>query len=193
MDRRGIHQLAATCKTNKKTTVVFRRPSDGKVSLFFEDLELRAAVVSIQDFVPFFLCDLLLFYGRRKVDPSFLESKRFLPIMLGEGSSYFGKDDLLCLLRNYLPDMAAARSAFLVSWRRADRLMGDLILIPRRAGRQPRLVELPIEKENIWVKRRSGYEMPGHPDGGLAGRSWAGWLLTLVSLGYPGGGSSGLS
>ena len=31
------HQLAATCKTNKKTTVVFRRPSDGKVSSFLRD------------------------------------------------------------------------------------------------------------------------------------------------------------
>ena len=37
---------------------------------------------------------------------------------------------LFCLLRNYLPERAAARSAFLVSWRRADRLMGNLILIP---------------------------------------------------------------
>ena len=31
------HQSVATCKTNKKTTVVFRRPSDGKVSSFLED------------------------------------------------------------------------------------------------------------------------------------------------------------
>ena len=75
------------------------------------------------------LCDLLLFYRRRKEDPSFLESRRFLPIMLGEGGSYFGKDDLFCLLRNYLPDRAAARNALLFSWRRADRLVGDLILI----------------------------------------------------------------
>ena len=44
VDRRSIHQLAATCKTNKKTTVVFRHPSDGKVSLFLEDLELRVAI-----------------------------------------------------------------------------------------------------------------------------------------------------
>ena len=28
--------------------------------------------------------------------------------------------------------------------------------------------------------------MPGHPDGGLAGRSWAGWLLGLVPLGLLG-------
>ena len=31
------HQSAATCKTNKKTTEVFRRPSDGKVSSFLGD------------------------------------------------------------------------------------------------------------------------------------------------------------
>ena len=55
VDCRCIHQLDATCKTNKKTTVVFRPPSDGKVSLFSEDLELRAAVLSIQDLVPFFM------------------------------------------------------------------------------------------------------------------------------------------
>ena len=54
----------------------------------------------------------------------------FFPIMLGEGGSYFKKDDLFCLLSNYLPDRAAARNAFLFSWRRADWLMGDLILIP---------------------------------------------------------------
>ena len=75
-------------------------------------------------------CDLLLFYGRRKEDQSFLESRRFLPIMLGEDGSYFEKDDFFCLLRNYLPDRATGRNAFLFSWRRADRLMGDLILIP---------------------------------------------------------------
>ena len=35
MDHRSIHRLAATCKTNKKKTVVFRRPSNGKVSFVF--------------------------------------------------------------------------------------------------------------------------------------------------------------
>ena len=42
----------------------------------------------------------------RKEDLSFLESRRFLPIMLGECGSYFGKDDLFSLLLNYLPDVA---------------------------------------------------------------------------------------
>ena len=52
VDRRSIHQLVATCKTNKKTTMVFRRSSDGKVSLFLEDLELRSAIISIKNLVP---------------------------------------------------------------------------------------------------------------------------------------------
>ena len=34
--------------------MVFRRPSDGKVSLFLDDLELEAIVVLIRNFVPFF-------------------------------------------------------------------------------------------------------------------------------------------
>ena len=55
VDRRSIHQLAATCKTNKKTTVVFRRPSDDKVSLIPQDFELRVAKISIQNLVPFFM------------------------------------------------------------------------------------------------------------------------------------------
>ena len=46
VDRRSIHQLAATCKTNKKKTVVFRRLSDGKVSLILKDFELRVAIIS---------------------------------------------------------------------------------------------------------------------------------------------------
>ena len=112
MDRRSIHQLAATCKTNKKTTVVFRRPFDGKVSLFLEDLELRVAVSRLK--ISYLIWyDLLLFYGGRKEDPSLLESRRFLPIMLGEGDSYFGKCDLFFPLRNCLPNRTAAKRAFL--------------------------------------------------------------------------------
>ena len=52
-------------------------------------------------------------------------------------------------------------------------------------------MELPIGKISTWVKRRPGYETPGHPGGGLVGRFWVGWLLGLVLLGYPGGGSTG--
>ena len=53
VDRRTIHQLVATYKTNMKTTVVFRHPSDGKVSLFLEDLELRTASILMKNLVPF--------------------------------------------------------------------------------------------------------------------------------------------
>ena len=44
----------------------------------------------------------------------FLESRRFLPIMLGEGGSYFEKDDLFFPLRNCLPDRTGAKRAFLL-------------------------------------------------------------------------------
>ena len=44
--------MTATCKTNKKTTVEFRRPYDDKVSLFLKNLELGAAIISVQNLVP---------------------------------------------------------------------------------------------------------------------------------------------
>ena len=84
--------------------MVFRRPSDGKVSLYLEDPDLGAIVISIRNLIPSFWCDLLLFYGGRKEDPSFLDNGRFLTIMIGEGGSYFGKGDLLFPLSNYLPN-----------------------------------------------------------------------------------------
>ena len=92
--------------------MVFCRPFDGKVNLFLGDLELRVVVSRLK--ISYLIwCDLLLFYGGRKEDPSFLESRRFLPIMLGEGGSYFGEDDLFFPLRNCLPDRTAAKRAFL--------------------------------------------------------------------------------
>ena len=50
----SLEHLPVGCnlQTNKKTTVVFCRPSDGKVSIFLEDLELRAAVISIKNLIP---------------------------------------------------------------------------------------------------------------------------------------------
>ena len=87
------------------------------------------------------------FYGRRKEDPSFLNSRPFLPIMLEEDGYYLGKDDLFFLLHNRLPDKAVVRNALLFYWRREDRLMQNLTLIPWRVGRQPRLMELPIGRE----------------------------------------------
>ena len=104
--------MAATYKTNKKTTVVFRRPSDDKVSVFLEDLELRVAVSRLK--ISYLIwCDLLFFYGGRKEDPSFLESRRLFSIMLRECGSYFEKDDLFFFLRNCLLDRTAAKRAFL--------------------------------------------------------------------------------
>ena len=47
--------MAATCKTNKKMTVVFRHPFDGKVSLILKDFELRVTIILIQNLVPFFM------------------------------------------------------------------------------------------------------------------------------------------
>ena len=62
-----------------------------------------------------------------KKDPSFLDRGRFLPIMLGEGGSYFGKGDLVFPLCNYLPDRAAVRRAFLFHQRRRGQFMDELM------------------------------------------------------------------
>ena len=120
--------MAATCKTNKKTTVVFRCPFDGKVSLILEDFDFRAAIISIKNLVPrlVWLASLL---WKEKEDPFFSESGRFLPIMIGEGDPYFGKDDLFFFLHNCLPDRAIARSAFLFCQRRGGRFMGEPTLV----------------------------------------------------------------
>ena len=75
-----------------------------------------------------------------------MESGRFLPIMLGEGGSYFGKNDLFFPLRNYLLDRTVAKRTFLFCQRQQGQLMGELTLVMWRAGLQLRLVELPIGK-----------------------------------------------
>ena len=93
-----------------------------------------------------FWCDLLLFYGRRKEDPSFLESGRFLSIILGEGDSYFGKDDLFFPLRNCLLNRIVAKRTFLFCQRRWGQLMDELTLVIWRAGWQLCLIELSIRK-----------------------------------------------
>ena len=59
----------------------------------------------------------------------FLESGRFLPIKIGEGGSYFGKDDLFFFLCNRFPDRAAVGSAFLFRWRRGDWFLEEHLLI----------------------------------------------------------------
>ena len=54
------------------------------------------------------------------MDPPSMENGRFLPIKIGEGGSYFGKDDLFFFLCNYFIERAAVGSAFLFRWRRGD-------------------------------------------------------------------------
>ena len=93
--------------------MVFRRSSDGKVGIFLEDFELGAIVISY-----LFLCNLLLFYGGRKDDSSFLDIGRFLPIMLGEDNFYFGKGDSFFPLRNHLPDITVIKRTSLFYRRR---------------------------------------------------------------------------
>ena len=72
----------------------------------------------------------------------FLDSRRFLPIMIGECGSYFGKDDLFLLLRNCLSDRTAARCDFLSEeaglWENLhlyhDELVGSFVWWSRRSG-----------------------------------------------------------
>ena len=47
------------------------------------------------------------------MDPPSMESGQFLPIKIGEGSSYFENDDLFFILCNCFPKRAAVGSAFL--------------------------------------------------------------------------------
>ena len=54
------------------------------------------------------------------MDPPSVESGRFLPIKIGEGVSYLGKDDLFFFLCNCFPKHAAIGSAFLFYWSRGD-------------------------------------------------------------------------
>ena len=66
--------------------------------------------------------------------------------MLGEGGSYFGNDDLFFHLRNCLPDITAAKRAFLFCQRRRGQFMSELTLVMWRDGWQLRLVDLLIGK-----------------------------------------------
>ena len=66
--------------------------------------------------------------------------------MLGEGGSYFGKDDLFFPLCNCLPDRITAKRSFLFYQRRRGQLMDGLMLVMWRAGWQLRLVESSIGK-----------------------------------------------
>ena len=145
LDRRGIHQLVTTCKTKRRRRWCSVAPPMAKLVFFLMswNLEQRLSRFRISYL---FLCDLFLFYGGRKENPSFLESGGFLPIMLGEGGSYFGKDDLFFPLRNCILDRTAAKRAFLFCQRRHGQLMDGLMLVMWRAGWQLRLVESSIGK-----------------------------------------------
>ena len=99
-------------------TVVFRRPSDDKVS-FFGRLSDKTVVISIENAVPHLVIFFSLLWGE-KGDPPFMESGRFLPINIGEGDSHFGKDDLFFFLCNRFPERTAVGNAFLFCWRQGD-------------------------------------------------------------------------
>ena len=75
-----------------------------------------------------------------------MDSGRFLPIMLGEDDSYFGKGDLFFPLRNYLPDRTATKRTFLFCRRRQGQFMSKLTLVKWRAGWQLHLGEFLIGK-----------------------------------------------
>ena len=83
------------------------------------------------------------------MDPPSMESRRFLPIKIEEGGSYFGKDDLFFFLCNCFPEWAVVRSVFLFRWRRGDWFLGEYILISWRAGWQFRLAESLIGRRSI--------------------------------------------
>ena len=54
------------------------------------------------------------------MNPPSMDSGQFLPIKIGAGGSYFGKDDLFLFLCNCFPEQATVGSAFLFRWRRGD-------------------------------------------------------------------------
>ena len=54
--------------------------------------------------------------------------------MLGEGDSYFRKDDLFFPLCNCLPERTVAKRTFLFCQRRRGQLMDELTLVMWRVG-----------------------------------------------------------
>ena len=77
---------------------------------------------------------MLLFYGGRKKDPSSFDSGPFLPIILGEGGSYFGRDDLFFPFGNCLPNRNAIKRTFLFSQGRPGLFMDELMFVEWRFG-----------------------------------------------------------
>ena len=62
-------------------------------------------------------------------DPTFPEGGRFLPLMVGEVGSYFGKGGFVSLMCNYFPDRDTIESVFLFRRRRRSQLMSELPLV----------------------------------------------------------------
>ena len=91
--------------------MVFRRPSDGKVS-FLRRLRVRNGVFSIENVLPHLMWFFSLLW-REKWDLPSVESGRFFPIKVREGDSHFGKDNLFFFLCNRFLERAAVGSAFL--------------------------------------------------------------------------------
>ena len=89
---------------------------------------------------------MLLFYGGREEDPPFLDSGRFLPIVLGKDDSYFGKGDSFFPLCNHLPDITTIKRTSLFCRKRRCKLMNELTLVKWRSGWQLRLGELSLGK-----------------------------------------------
>ena len=118
-------------------------------SVFFpQDSELGAIVAGFI-ISYFFRCNLLFFYGGRKDDPSFLDSGRFLPIMLGKDDSYFGKDDSFFSLHNHLPVITSIKGTYLFCRRRRNQCMSKLTLIKRKSGWHLHLGELLHGKVSV--------------------------------------------
>ena len=93
-----------------------------------------------------FWCNLLLFYGGRKEDPSFLDNGPFLPIMLREDASYFGKGDSFFPLRNHIPDRTDIKRTSLFCNRRQSQFMSELTFVKWKFGWHLHLEELPLGK-----------------------------------------------
>ena len=116
-----------------------------KLVFFLQDSELGAIVHGFR-ISYLFWCNLLLFYGGRKEDPSFLDSGPFLPIMLREDASYFRKGDSFFPLRNHLPDRTDIKRTSLFCRRQQSQFMSELTFVKWKFGWHLHLEELPLGK-----------------------------------------------
>ena len=116
-----------------------------KSVFFLEDSELGAMVSGFR-IQYLFWCNLFLFYGGRKEDPSFLDIGRFLPIMLGEDNFYFGKGNSFFPLRNHLPDRTVIKRTSLFCRRRQSQFVSGLMLVKWRSDWHLHLGELSLGK-----------------------------------------------